>query len=248
MKLNQLLSRYLEDVQPTRSLRTVFRGSWPKFLAFCESQGLELVCEIAKQHVEAFHRELLWQSSSQGKLYKANSVDQFVRRVRQVLRWAYCNGWVDPDPTYGLLLPRPVQPVLKLLTWSQLQEVLAAPDRHNPIGLRDALAFQLLAETDLGIVGLVALTMESVTELELESTTQELLASYLKESRPALGGQGSGLFFGRDGNALSDQVVKLRLRQAAQQIGLNAGLPSRVLRKSYLAAMEKLRQRHSFRP
>lgn len=248
MKLNQLLSRYFEDVQLTPNMRTATRGSWPKFLDFCERQGLELVCDIHKQHVEAFCKELLWQSNSQGKLYKASSVDQFVRRVRQVLRWAYCNGWVDPDPTYGLLLPRPVQPIPKLLTWIQLQEVLAVPDRKNPLGLRDALAFQLLAETDLGMIGLVALTLESVTELELESTTQELLASYLKESRPALGGQGSGLFFGRDGNALSEQVVNLRLRQAAQQIGLNAGLPSRVLRKSYLAAMKKLHQRHSFLP
>lgn len=248
VKLEELLPRYLEEAGPSASVRTAVRCAWPKFLVFCERHGLVQVGEIRRQHVEDFFKGLLWQTNDLGQLYKANSVDQFVRRTRQVLRWAFCEGLVDPDPTHGLLLPRPVQPILKLLSWQQLQELLALPDQGNPIGLRDALVFQLLAETNLGIVGLVALTIDSVAELELEPTTQEVLTKYLNESRPALGGQGSGLFFCRDGKAMADHVVTIRLRQAAQQIGLSDGLPTRVLRKSYLAAMKKVHQRHSFLP
>lgn len=248
MTLESLLPHYLDQAQPPPSVKTAIRGAWPKFLTFCGQHGLTEVADLRRQHVEDFYRELLWQSSDQGQLYKANSVDQFVRRVRQVLRWAFCEGLVTPDPTHGLLLPRPVQPVTKILTWPQLQEILATSDRNSPFGLRDALVFQLLAETNLGVIGVVALTVDSVAQLELEDTTQELLADYLKEGRPALGGTGDWLFFCRGGTPLTHHMAALRLRQAARQIGLET-LPSRVLRKSYLAMQKQVHQRHEpFQP
>ncbi len=248
MKLESLLSSYLDQAQPQPSVQTAIRNAWPKFLAFCAQHGLIEVADLKRQHVEDFYRELLWQSSDQGRLYKANSVDQFVRRVRQVLRWAFCEGLVAPDPTHGLLLPRPVQPVPKILSWPQVQEVLAAPDSNSPLGLRDALVFQLLAETCLGVNGVVALTVDSVTHLKLEDTTQDLLADYLNQGRPALGGTGDWLFFCRGGTPLTYQMVCVRLRQMARQIGLES-LPSRVLRKSYLAMQKQVHQRHApFQP
>lgn len=243
MRLEELLPVYLDQAQPGPSVRTAIRVSWPKFLHYCDQRGLTKVPELKRHHVEDFHRELLWLPHEQGQLYKANTVDQFVRRVRQVLRWAFCEGLVTPDPTYGLLLPRPVQPIVKVLSWAQLQDLLATPDRNTPLGLRDALVFQLLAETNLGPMGLVALTLESVARLELEQSTQEMLSDYLKNSRPALGGTGEWLFFCRGGTPLTHQMAGLRLRQAARQLGLET-LPTRVLRKSYLAMQKRVHQRH----
>jgi len=244
VKLEELLPLYLKQAQPRPSVKTAIRNAWPKFLGFCAQHDLVEVAELRKHHVEDFYRELLWQSSQLGQLYKANSVDQIVRRARQVLRWAFCEGLVTPDPTHGLLLPRPVQPVPKILSWSQVQELLAVPDRNTPAGLRDALVFQLLAETHLGVTGVVALTLDSVSQLNLHDTTQELLADYLKEGRPALGGEGAWLFFGCYGDPLTDHQAGARLRQAAHQIGLES-LPSRVLRKSYLAMQKQVHQRHA---
>lgn len=243
MTLDALLPLYLEQAQPRPSVKTAVCGCWPKFLAFCAQQGLVEVADLKRQHVEDFFRDLLWQNNLQGRLYKANTVDQFVRRVRQVLRWAFCEGLVAPDPTYGLLLPRPVQPVPKILNWREVRKLLAAPDRETPSGLCTALVFQLLAETSLGVTGVVALTVDSVAQLELEDTTQELLATYLKDGRPALGGTGDWLFFCRSGEPLTSQVASIRLREAARQIGLES-LPSRILRKSYLAMQKQVHQRH----
>jgi integrase/recombinase XerD len=245
--LEQLLRHFVSQAKPTPSVKMAIQLAWPKFLGYCEQQNRTEVAELQRHHIEDFHRHLLWQQHEQGRLYKANSVDQFVRRVRQVLRWAFSEGLVSPDPTFGLLLPRPVQTVVKTLSWSQLEDLLAVPDRSTAIGLRDALVFQLLAETNLGVSGLLNLTLESVTGLELESRTQELLAAYLRESRPALGGEGNALFFSRDGDPLANHVIQTRLKLAAQQIGLK-GLPTRVLRKSYLAAIHGVQQRHPFQP
>lgn len=243
MKVDELFTAYLSGAQPRPSVKEAMRNAWPKFLRYCSGQGVVNVAEVKRQHVEEFYRDLLWQSNEQGQLYKANSVDQFVRRVRQILHWAFCQGLVTPDPTQGLLLPRPVQPVPRTLAWSQLEELLAGPDRHSPFGLRDALVFQLLAETPLGVNGVAALTVDSVGHLMLEDNTRELLSEYLKEGRPALGGSGERLFFCRGGSPLTAAMVGLRLRQAARQIGLES-LPSRVLRKSYLAMQKQVHQRH----
>jgi len=235
------LDAYLTQAKPTLSVESSLRNAWPKFLSFYGQHNLLQIAELKRQHVEDFHRELLWHSY-EGQLYKANSVDQFARRVRQVLRWAFDQGLVTPDPTFGLLLPRPVQPIPRLLNWSQVQQILAVPDRNTPIGWRDALIFQLLPETNLGLICVVGLTVNSVAELQLEDTTKELLSDYLREARPALGGSGEGLFFSRDGHPLTHHLAGLRLREAARQIGLD-NLPSRLLRKSYLAMQNQVHQR-----
>lgn len=243
MKIRDLLEPYLKSERPSLSVEKAVCGSWPKFLAFCEQHDLVQVAQIRRRHVEDFHRDLLWGAQEQGRLYKANSVDQFVRRVRQVLRWAFREGLVRPDPTCGLLLPRPVQPQIGLLNWAQLQELWAVPDRSTPRGLRDALLLHLLAETNLGVSGLLSLRLETVAGLELESATQELLDAYLREGRPALGGQGNELFLSRGGDPLSHPGVLSRLKEAARHIGLKS-LPARVLRKSYLSALEQVHRRH----
>jgi site-specific recombinase XerD len=247
VQIEELLEHYLEEVPLPASVRVAVRTAWPKFLKFCQQHDLVQVSEVERHHVEDFHKDLLWRTHEQGQLYKANSVDQFVRRARQVLRWAFDQGWVTPDPTYGLLLPRPVQPQVRLLSWEQLQAVLAFPDGSTAIGLRDGLVFQLLAQTSLGPAQVLTLTLDSVRELELETATVALLEQYIKEARPALGGQGDRLFFSRDGGGLNSTVVRLRLKQAARHLGLE-NIPMRVLRKSYLATLEEAHRRLSFPP
>jgi len=186
MTLDELLPHYLGAEKPTPSLVSMFRLSWPKFLKFCHNQGLLHVYEITPTVLEDFHKSLLWEPNEKGQWYKANSVHQYVRRARQMLRWCAVQGIVSKDPTVGLLLPRPVQPTPALLNWEQVQTLLAAPDRATPLGLRDALLLQLMAEADLALLQVVALSEDSVLQLNLETATWTLLADYLERGRPVL--------------------------------------------------------------
>lgn len=248
MKLEDLMPHYLKEQQPPPSVRTVIRLSWPKFVRFCEAQGILHLDEVTPTVLEDFYKGLLWEPNENGQFYKANSVDQFVRRARQLLRWGAAHGILERDPTVGLLLPRPLQPVPKSLTWKQLQALLSAPDCSTPLGLRDALLLQLLAESELGLNQVVELTEDTVRELELDATTWTLLADYLQRGRPALtraGNEERALFLGKWGDPLSAQAVAVRLNEMAKQVGLGKRLPTRILRQSYQAALNPLRERHS---
>lgn len=246
MNLDDLLQRFLAEQKISLSVTVAICGSWPKFVCFCRAQGLVSVEEITPGVLEDFHKSLLWGPNEKGHWYKANTVDQFLRRVRQVLRWGAAHGLMDQDPTVGLLLPRPVQPVPQTLTWEQLQTLLASPDRQTPIGLRDALLLQVLTESPLPVTQVVALTEESVRQLELAATTWQLLAEYLEHGRPflAIHPEETALFLGRMGHPLSWPAVAARLNEMARQAGLGKRLPTRILHQSYLASLKTLRDRH----
>ena len=246
MKLEELMPLYLQEQQPTPTVLAMVRLSWPKFVRFCACQRLCQVDEITPTVLEDFYKKLLWEANEKGQFYKANSVDQFVRRTRQVLRWGAAHGLLKIDPTVGLLLPRPLQPVPQRLTWKQLQNLLNTPDRSTPLGLRDALLVQLLAEADLPLMQLVTLTEDTMRQLDLQATTWTLLADYLEHGRPSLaqGCSHTALFLGRGGDPLGSQAAAIRLNEMAKQAGLGRRLPSRILRQSYQAALQKLQERH----
>jgi integrase/recombinase XerD len=248
VKLEALMPHYLKEQQPPPSVRAMIRLSWPKFVRFCDARGILRVAEVTQTVLEDFYKGLLWEPNESGLFYKANSVDQFVRRVRQVLRWSFEQGLLERDPTVGLLLPRPLQPVPKPLSWKQLQTLLSAPDSSTPLGLRDALLLQIMAESELALTQVVALTEDSVRELELEATTWTLLTDYLERGRPALtraGGDEKALFLGKLGDPLGSQAAATRLNEMVKQVGLGRRLPTRILRQSYQAALQPLRDRHS---
>lgn len=251
MNFSHLLDRYLEHQKPSASVVAVLRLSWPKFVKFCRARGLADGNEITPTVLEDFYKGLLWEPNDKGQWYKANSVDQFIRRVRQVLRWSAAHDLIQSDPTVGLLLPRPVQPVRKPLTWQELQILLQTPDRSTPLGLRDALLLQLLTESELIVTQLVLLTEDFARQLELEAATRLLLNDYLELARPVLiGGRADNklLIIGKFGEALGAPAVAARLNEMARQAGLGRRLPTRILRQSYQAALQSLRERQPLSP
>lgn len=238
---------YILETRPTPSVRSAVQSSWPKFAAYCQAEGLTLLSELRPCHIEGFQKALLWQTNALGQYYSPNSVDQFMRRVRQLLRWAVAGKHIAKDPTHCLLLPRPPQPAPRLFTWAELQTVFAAADLSRPDGLRDAVLLRLLTETDLGLSLVLGLQLGQETQLELEPTTRSLIDAYLQKGRPQLlppVGQKT-LLLNSWGTPFSKESTTVRLRLLGKLAGLK-GLTSRLLRRSYQAHLERSSQnRHS---
>ena len=233
MKLEEALALYLKETPP--KLQAVYRIALPKFAHFMA--GIE-IAEVTSQHLLDFQQDLLWRMSPTGKLYKSNSVDQFLRRVRRFLRWAHAQGLIAVDPSANLLLPRPIQPTRSLLSWEELQELFSVLDHDDAQQLRDAVLLRLLTETDLGLGHCLDLRLGC--SLALETGSQLLLDSYLDWARPRIAGFSAdpALFLGRGGRALGRQAAHLRLQRAARMIGLS-GLTARALRASYTAHFDR---------
>lgn len=247
MTIEQTLESYLAQVQPTPSVREIATTSWPKFVAYCQAEGIQELNQLRPKHLEGFQKSLMWEPNARGEYYKANTVDQFLRRVRQVLRWAADSQKLKQDPTVCLLLPRPPQPAKALLTWQELQAVFAAPDRTRPEGLRDAVVLALLAETNLKLTGVLALSEGEESGLELETNTVQLVQKYVQEGRPLLLPRlgENALLLNLEGGRLSHQSAMIRMRLLGKMAGLK-GFTSRLLRRSYRAHLERENQsRHS---
>ena len=120
MDIEELLPRYLAAVQPSPTVVRVTRLSWPKFLAFCQREGLKALENLNSDHLQTFHQCLLWEPGPTGQLYTSCSVTQFLCRVRQVLRWAHASGYLAQDLAAHIALSQ--HPKLKpgLLTWEEL--------------------------------------------------------------------------------------------------------------------------------
>lgn len=241
MIFSQLLQSYLDANRPGPSVRRVLVQSWPRFESFCELHRLQDAKNVTPAHVQDFHQHLLWEPNEKGHFYKANSVDQILRRVRQVLRWGFTAGYLATDPTRELVLPRPVQPIAEKLSWKELRLLFKAPDRSTAIGLRDAVLFRLVAETELGVSGCLELRLGHELVLQLEQETGALLAAYLQRGRPVLATRPEevALFLGRGGRPLGAQAIFVRIQDAAKQAGLRQLVGGRTIRKSYLAHLDR---------
>lgn len=246
MDIEQALEGYLAQVQPSPHLTKAFQDSWPKFVSFCRSQGLTRLQEIAPCHIEEFHSGLLWNPLPDGRLYRPNTLDQFLRRVRQLLRWAHSAGHTSQEATQNLLLPRPQQPTRSLLRWEELQALLDTFDLSSPGGLRDAAIFAVVTETDLGLIGTLGLVVGQEELLELEEPTRNLVRTYLQQGRLSFlkDPREKTLFLGRGGSPLGRQAATIRLQLAAKIAGLQ--VTTVVLRRSYKAHLARQAQNRHF--
>ena len=245
--MNDVVTRYLAETPAGPELRYAVRRGWQKFQEFCAERQLEL-CDVDAAAVRDFHQSLLWQHAPNGELYKPNSVDQFLRRVRQVLRWAFAQGLTATDASRHLVLSRPMQPVREVLAWDELHAVLSAFDRNRVTGLRDAALYAIVAETDLGVNACLELVVGQEEHLVLETATRDLVDGYLERGRPQLatGAQELTLFLGRGGRPLGRQAAYLGLQQAARAAGISGQVLARTLRRSYRAHFERQAQQRHF--
>jgi site-specific recombinase XerD len=232
--VDELLNRYLLAVNPTPSVRRAVSDAWPRFVRYC---GPLDPAKLRPAHLEGFQQRLLWEPGPNGKFYSPNTVDQFLRRVRQVLRWASSEGILKHDPSSCLLLPRPPQPAVELISSADLQRLCLVPDSEKPLGLRDAIFLALLIETDLGLTGILEIAVGA--PIELEDISMGILAAYLEKARPHLvSGDCPTLLVNSRGGPWQTQSARQRLQEMANLAGLGK-FTVRALRRSYLAQLAK---------
>jgi integrase/recombinase XerD len=92
------------------------------------------------------------------------------RRVaaRQLFQFLLDDELIDQNPTARLLGPSRGRPLPKTLSESDVDALLAAPDRDTAIGLRDAAMLELLYATGLRVSELVSLRREQLRDGWLE--------------------------------------------------------------------------------
>jgi integrase/recombinase XerD len=173
--------------------------------------------------------------------------------IRGLFRFLRAERHLDADPTAAIESPRLARKLPVVLSLTDVDAILAAPDRSEPQGVRDRAMIETLYSTGLRVTELVTLRLE---DLELESgflrafgkgrkqrvvplgeAAIEALRVYLAEARGTFVRRGgkvpSVLFLTRLGRGMTRQGFWKLLLQYARHAGIRGQVSPHKLRHSF---------------
>jgi integrase/recombinase XerD len=170
---------------------------------------------------------------------------------RRFYRWAVREGLCQADPTVRMDAPKQRMRLPGTLTESQVEALLAAPDIHESLGLRDRAMLELLYASGLRVSELVDLKSvhvglgEGVLRIMGKGSKERLvpfgaeagewLQRYLSQGRPLiLGNQVSdALFVTARGGPMTRQMFWKLIKKYALLAGITQPLSPHTLRHAF---------------
>ena len=182
---------------------------------------------------------------------RATTANRRLTVFKRFFRWALRERLVAEDATLRLTSARQALRVPKVLSESQVEALLDAPDLGLPLGLRDRAMLELMYASGLRVSELVGIATVRVglTEGVLRvvgkgskerlvpfgAEAQDWIERYLAQAREtSVGGQRSdALFVTARGGAMTRQMFWSLVKRHAQTAGILAPLSPHTLRHAF---------------
>lgn len=251
MKLNQdsiIIERYLDAIWMEKGLSKntldSYRSDLEAFSMWAESRGFNLL------QVDS---ELLlgYLSERHTKNFSSRSSARFLSCVRGFYRHQIREGLLTEDPLALVEYPKLPRALPKSLTEKDVEDLLAAPDLSDPVGLRDRTMFEVLYACGLRVTELVELTMsqvnlrQNVVRIMGKGSKERLvpmgeeaaawLERYLREARPVLlhNCPNEIVFPSMRAQAMTRQTFWHRIKHWALVAGIDKPLSPHTLRHAF---------------
>ena len=186
---------------------------------------------------------------------KASTANRRLTVFKRFFRWALRQNLVHVDPTLKLQTAKQALRVPKTLSEAQVEALLAAPDVHTALGVRDRAMLELLYASGLRVSELVGLQVfalglnDNVVRVMGKGSKERLvpygevasqwLRAYLGEARSTLlaGRQTDALFVttkgAQAGGAMSRVMFWMLIKKYAVLAGITAPLSPHTLRHAF---------------
>lgn len=252
MRLSQAVDEYLSHVRAERGLAAntvaAYRRDLTGYTEFLTGRGITDVADITPVEISEYVRGLSGAKSS---------VARRVVSVRTFHRFAAAEGYTRDDPAAETSPPKPEHRLPKALSVAEVTAILAAPDRGQPVGLRDAALLELLYGTGARVSEVCALDVDDAVSalradepalrllgkggkermVPLGSYAAEAIDAYLVRARPvfteAARDGGPALLLGQRGQRLSRQSAWAVIQRAAEAAGVTSEVSPHSLRHSF---------------
>ncbi len=228
--LNDVLDGFLQFLKLAKnaSAHTVkaYRADIAQFLGYVETNG-ELgpgaLHRVERVHVRAFMTEL-----QQGD-YKRTSLARKLASLRAFSRWAQRQGYMQNDPTIGVVTIKQEERLVKFLREPEIETLLESPD-DSPDGLRDRALMELLYASGIRAGEAHELDVQDMDLDEAEIRIRHgkgdkervalmggmavrTMRDYLRNGRPILAAHNEGkpdpaVFLNKFGRRLSDRGIR----------------------------------------
>jgi integrase/recombinase XerD len=188
-------------------------------------------------------------------LYQAGmssrSIARHVTTLRNLYKFLMEQGAVDSDPTELLNAPKHWSSLPKYLNKQQLSDLIAAPDRSRPQGLRDSAMLEFLYATGLRVSELCRVRVSDLERnmgfvrvvgkgnkhriVPVGKAALEAVEAYLGSGRPLLlkGRASAHLFVTNRGAAMTRQAFWKLLAGYGKKAGIFHNLTPHVLRHTF---------------
>lgn len=247
--LDTLLDFYLDHLR-------VERGAMPntieaygrdlrRYLDTLERHGINSATALSEEILELHMVGLSKQRHKAGTRARAlSAIKQFHAFLRR-------EGFTERTPDSGDLAPKVRRPMPHALTISQIERLIAMPDRERPTGLRDVSILEMAYGAGLRISEICNLTFDEVIERERllsirgKGDKQRIVPygapaaraydEYLASARPRLarGRSIQYVYLNRNGKQLSRVGFFKKLKSYARQAGIEGSVSPHSLRHSF---------------
>ncbi|MEO5377667.1 MAG: site-specific tyrosine recombinase XerD [Magnetococcus sp. DMHC-6] len=219
-------------------------------------RDLEGVLEIFIQRkvgfLNATREDIQFFLSNLAKRQMAGStVARKISSLRRLYRYLALTGLRKEDPTRLLDSPKIIRHLPNTLNETEVESLLAAPDRKTFHGLRDAAMLELLYATGLRVTELVSLTTDGLDEasgfvrvvgkgekeriVPVGEVAMALVALYQRQARPGLlkGRYVKALFVSNRGQEMTRQNFWYIIKEYAVVAGILKSISPHSLRHSF---------------
>lgn len=201
-----------------------YAGDVVQFAQFLEQRYGDLSwAQVEPAVVRAFLSELHRLALS------PRSIERKIAALRAFFKYLQVQGVAKSNPAQAVGTPRRDQQLPQVLTQSDVEQLLNAPQGDDPLSIRDRAALELLYATGIRVGELVQLRLQDVDFAQhtlriagkgnkvrlvlFGRAAHEALSEYLAHARPELLAKGNGpdegwLFLNHRGTRLTDRSVR----------------------------------------
>ncbi|MGA1876158.1 MAG: site-specific tyrosine recombinase XerD [bacterium] len=242
--LDSLLNYLLIDKGLAENTVASYRRDLESFLQFLMRREIGELGQVTKRDVMDHLLELKERGIS------ARSHARHLVSIRQFYRFLLLEGRVQENPSSDISFPKVWLKLPYVLSYSQVETLLAQPD-ETLLGIRDKAMLELLYATGMRVSELINLTVNSVNLeagfllclgkgskeriVPIGSSARACVQRYCSGVRPHLvrGKESNFLFTNRFGNKLSRQGFWKIMKRYALQAGIHQRIAPHTLRHSF---------------
>lgn len=234
-----------EKKQVSDNTMLAYRSDLQRMVNYLRGNGIATVEQITETQLNSF---IL---SAERDGLKASSIVRLISSVHSFFDYLTKKGILKEDPAERIKAPKADPAQQEIISVSELETLLAAPEAEMPKGLRDRAMLEVLYATGIHLNSLLSLKLSQVQlkykvllvsegdqnrVLPLGQPACDALEAYLEQGREALKKADSDpelLFYNKSGEEMTRQGFFKRITEYTKKAGL-PNITPRILRNSMI--------------